>query len=361
MRLRHIDFLRGIAVILVLLRHHAFINNTHNPGWIGVDLFFVLSGFLVSGLLFREYIQEKKVNAKLFLIRRGFKIYPLFYLALLATIIIELSLGHKIARRPVISEMLFLQNYYLAIWNHTWSLAVEEHFYLLVAMLITFLARTRKLHSVKLCTCVFFVIGLMCLGFRIYNNLYVPFDYPSHIFRTHLRMDSLLFGVALSYYHSFRKEMFASFFQRKRLGLYMLSLVLILPALVINQTDAFVNTIGLTFLYVGFGILLANFVTDKAINEKIDKLFSRRLVNFTSIVGVCSYAIYLFHMFVHRYIASYIKPLWLSFFIYFFGSVLLGILISKTIEVVVLRYRDRWFPKKGHEVKNLNIAPVRLL
>src|SRR6187399_2228629 len=66
MRLRHLDFLRGLAVILVLFRHHAFINNTHNAGWIGVDLFFVLSGFLVSGLLFREYIMYKKVYAKLF-------------------------------------------------------------------------------------------------------------------------------------------------------------------------------------------------------------------------------------------------------------------------------------------------------
>ncbi len=105
MRLKHIDFLRGIAVILVLFRHHAFINNTHNAGWIGVDLFFVLSGFLVSGLLFREYIQHQKINAKLFLIRRGFKIYPLFYLALLITIIIELSLGHKISKRPLLSEI----------------------------------------------------------------------------------------------------------------------------------------------------------------------------------------------------------------------------------------------------------------
>ena len=60
MRLRHLDFLRGLAVILVLFRHHIFINNTHNAGWIGVDLFFVLSGFLVSGILFREYVQYKK-------------------------------------------------------------------------------------------------------------------------------------------------------------------------------------------------------------------------------------------------------------------------------------------------------------
>ncbi len=59
MRLRQIDFLRGIAIILVLFRHMEFTPVTHLIGWSGVDLFFVLSGFLVSGLLFEQYAKEK--------------------------------------------------------------------------------------------------------------------------------------------------------------------------------------------------------------------------------------------------------------------------------------------------------------
>jgi peptidoglycan/LPS O-acetylase OafA/YrhL len=351
MRLRHIDFLRGIAVILVLFRHHAFINNTHNAGWIGVDLFFVLSGFLVSGLLFREYIQYKKINAKLFLIRRGFKIYPLFYLALLITVTIELLLDHKISKRALLSEVIFMQNYYLNIWNHTWSLAVEEHFYFSIALLIVILVKTKKLENVKLFTIIFFVTGLMCLGFRIYNSLYVPFDYPTHLFRTHIRIDSLFFGVVLSYYYCFRKELFVNFFQRNRIVFYILSFLLILPAFVFNQKSPFISTVGLTFLYLGFGMLLANFVTDNSINEKLNRLFSRRFVDYMSAVGFCSYAIYLFHMLVHRYVASHIETLWLSFLIFFFGSIFMGIIITKTIEVAVLQYRDKWFPKKRQERK----------
>src|SRR5687768_15541687 len=351
MRLRHIDFLRGIAVLLVLFRHHAFINNTHNAGWIGVDLFFVLSGFLVSGLLFREYIQHQKINAKLFLIRRGFKIYPLFYLAIIITVIIELLLGSKISKKALLSELVFLQNYWLNIWNHTWSLAVEEHFYFSVAVLIVVLVKINKLENVKLFTAIFFVISLMCLGLRIYNSLYVPFDYPTHLFRSHIRIDSLFFGVALFYYYSFRKELFVNFFQRNRIVFYILSFLLILPVFVFNQKSPFITTIGLTFLYLGFGILLGNFVTDNSINEKLDKLLSRRLVNYISTIGFCSYAVYLFHMLVHRYIASPVETLWLSFLIFFFGSIFVGILISKTIEVRALRYRDKWFPKKRQEKK----------
>ena len=351
MRLRHLDFLRGLAVILVLFRHHAFINNTHNAGWIGVDLFFVLSGFLVSGLLFREYIQYKKVNAKLFLIRRGFKIYPLFYLAILITVIIELLLGAKISKRALLSELVFMQNYFPSLWNHTWSLAVEEHFYFSIALLIVILVKTKKLENVKLFTAIFLVTGLMCLCLRIYNSLYVPFDYPTHLFRSHIRIDSLFFGVVLSYYYAFRKELFVNFFQRNRTVFYILSFLLILPVFLFDQKTSFISTIGLTFLYSGFGLLLANFVTDNSINEKLDKLFSRRLVNYISIVGFCSYAIYLFHMLVHRYVASHIQTLWISFLIFFFGSIFIGRIISKTIEVRILRYRDKWFPKKRQERK----------
>ena len=351
MRLRHIDFLRGVAVILVLFRHHAFINNTHNAGWIGVDLFFVLSGFLVSGLLFREYIQYKKVNAKLFLVRRGFKIYPLFYLAILITVIIELLLGSKISKRALLSELVFVQNYFRSLWNHTWSLAVEEHFYFSIALLIVILVKTKKLENVKLFTAIFLVTALMCLGFRIYNSLYIPFDYPTHLFRTHLRIDSLFFGVVLSYYYSFRKELLMHFFQRQRTVFYILSFLLILPVFMFDQKTPFISTIGLTFLYTGFGLLLANFVTDNSINKKLDKLFSRRLVNSVSTIGFCSYAVYLFHMLVHRYIASYIETLWLSFLIFFFGSIFMSIIITKTIEVRTLQYRDKWFPKKRQERK----------
>src|ERR1700754_2595070 len=79
-RLRELDFLRGIAIILVLMRHIPLSSYTTNLGWIGVDLFFVLSGFLVSGLLFKEYMRYGKINPGRFLIQRGFKIYPIYFL-----------------------------------------------------------------------------------------------------------------------------------------------------------------------------------------------------------------------------------------------------------------------------------------
>lgn len=96
-RLSRVDALRAVAVLLVMVHHLtpppayapragvALIEFAQRPSWFGVDLFFVLSGFLVSGLLFREHRLHGDLRTGRFLIRRGFKIYPSFYIFLFAT------------------------------------------------------------------------------------------------------------------------------------------------------------------------------------------------------------------------------------------------------------------------------------
>jgi peptidoglycan/LPS O-acetylase OafA/YrhL len=143
-RLVELDLLRAVAIFLVIGRHTPYLAPSNYPypvkmfflywmklGWIGVDLFFVLSGFLISGLLFREYIQHGQIKLGRFLIRRAFKLYPAYYAFLLITLIWQIMVGKP---RPLplysfLSNSLFFQNYGPAVWNHTWSLAVEEHFY----------------------------------------------------------------------------------------------------------------------------------------------------------------------------------------------------------------------------------------
>src|SRR6266404_222728 len=93
-RSQELDVLRGVAILLVLWGHvgnfwqwmealplslRRLINYTDHGGWIGVDLFFVLSGFLISGLLFREYIEHRDVHYARFPMRRGLKLYPAFW------------------------------------------------------------------------------------------------------------------------------------------------------------------------------------------------------------------------------------------------------------------------------------------
>lgn len=88
-------------------------------GCIGVDLFFVLSGFLVSGLLFKEYIKFGNINYKQFLIRRGFKIYPLYYLTYILYLVLLLINNEKINYISVLSDLSFTQNYLIG-WGYAY-------------------------------------------------------------------------------------------------------------------------------------------------------------------------------------------------------------------------------------------------
>ena len=111
-------------------------------GWIGVDLFFVLSGFLISGLLFNEYKTCSSISFKRFFIRRGLKIYPAFYLFLFLTGLVYYLVFHVLSSRThYLAEFFFVQNYWHGVWDHTWSLAVEEHFYILLPTVLLFLVR----------------------------------------------------------------------------------------------------------------------------------------------------------------------------------------------------------------------------
>src|SRR5262245_1722109 len=119
-----LDLLRGIAVLVVLLVHYPYFK-VFEVGWVGVDLFFVLSGFLISGLLFNDWKQNQSISLSRFFIRRGFKIYPAFYFflfTLLPVVILQTShQKHDVGAR-VLAEVFFVQNYLPHIWLHTWSL-----------------------------------------------------------------------------------------------------------------------------------------------------------------------------------------------------------------------------------------------
>src|SRR5256885_12127849 len=113
-----LDFLRGVAILLVILRHTVLF---HVPGWeaslvqfgwAGVDLFFVLSGFLISGLLFSEYRQNGMIRFARFAVRRALKIYPAFYFLVLLTVLARIALHTSDAvLRPLLHDIFFIQSY----------------------------------------------------------------------------------------------------------------------------------------------------------------------------------------------------------------------------------------------------------
>ena len=130
-----LDGIRALAVALVITSHFGFefIN-----GAFGVLIFFVLSGFLITWLMLREVDRSGTVSLKNFYKRRVLRIFPAFYAFWFVAIGIYVVRGHYIDWGQAISSLLYVSNYYMALvptgsalFGHTWSLSIEEQFYLL--------------------------------------------------------------------------------------------------------------------------------------------------------------------------------------------------------------------------------------
>jgi peptidoglycan/LPS O-acetylase OafA/YrhL len=354
-RISGFDFLRGVAIALVMLHHAEAGVITTRMGWMGVDLFFVLSGFLVSGILFAEYKATGQIKPFVFLIRRGFKIYPLFYFVLLCHVLYFLYKGIPPATGSILAEVFFFQNYQHGIMGVTWSLAVEEHFYLLLVLLF-FIVNKRsdpaKSNTIPI-GCL--VICAICLGLRA--KTYADWGYVGvfvNEFPTHLRIDSLSFGVMLSFFFQFRKEAFLVYLKKHSHWLFLLSGLLLVPVFIWERTSWQVNIVGYTFLYLAFGIWVGLML---AYEEKFVaglKSIGGLFLKFMIWVGKNSYAIYLCHFIVGSGVANWVcsnffpnSPKAFYVLVYFAANILTGALLTIMIEKPFLRIRDRIF--KGYK------------
>lgn len=379
MRLRHLDVLRAFAVLLVMVRHlkegkdnpglvglvahihQAPADLRHLPelalwalyrvGWAGVDLFFVLSGFLVSGLLFREYQKSRHLRVGRFLIRRGFKIYPMFYLFLFSTILaIKLFTDRTFAPYSILCETIFVQNYGPNIWGHTWSLAVEEHFYFLLAALLLILARRDAMSRV---TQIFVFVAVAFPIARVITTLLVPeFDFKTHVFATHLRLDALFYGVALSYvWHHHPERLEFAEHGPVRPWLLVGGLALFLPTLWLKQDDPTMRTVGLSGLSIGAGLLVLWSMTGPRVTWRPLSLAADALAK----MGFYSYSIYLWHVpvlvvgvpVVGKIVGKVLhRPLGTlgEAFVYVAASIVTGVVTARAIELPALRLRDKLFP-----------------
>ena len=317
------------------------------PSWSGVDLFFVISGFLISGLLFSEFQKRGRINFARFAIRRALKLYPTLYALVIAIMLWRLwKYGFQgWIFTPVVHDIFFVQNYLRGTYPHFWSLAVEEHFYIMLPLTLYLMIRRATLcesNPFRTLPLVFLVIASTALLARILNGFFgPPYSVATHQFPTHLRIDSLAFGVLLSYWYRFHFKEFSSLLGRGQRYLVPVSVLLILPAVLLPPSNLFLYTFGFTGLYLGYGGLMIALLqlTMPA------KGFGGWMIRSLAYIGQHSYPIYVFHLFILESLmrTSLLKgPGALP--VYFFCTATAGILFSKLIEFPVLRLRDRIFP-----------------
>ncbi|MGI9088346.1 MAG: acyltransferase family protein [Chthoniobacterales bacterium] len=210
-----LDLLRALAIIVVVVYHTGIFGfalpyDLHRFGWVGVDLFFVLSGYLIGGQLLNQLRTRRRIRFARFYARRALRILPA-YLVVLAVYFSLPALREFPSISPLWTFLISAQNIGLrggTAFSHAWSLAIEDQFYLLLPLVLLALCRSRLAAVVVPCFVV--VAGLLLRGYLAHQ---LPGDTGgvSHrgyqlwiYYPTWTRLDPLVLGVALAAVEQFR-------------------------------------------------------------------------------------------------------------------------------------------------------------
>lgn len=341
------DILRGFAVLLVFFRHAKIEKHLTNFGWLGVDLFFVLSGFLISRLLFQEFEMHNNIHPFRFLIRRAFKILPLFYLTYLLYVY-PVFLGQPFEWVPLWADLLFFQNY-VSAWGYanmvSWSLAIEEHFYLLLTFSFTLLLPLLK-NAIKIKFFPQILVALILmieLGMRIYFNTHTN-ENGKNFTMTHLRLDGLALGVFIGWLYQSKKSSLINFHNSLKYFNFIFIAAALIPFFFIEPIASFyVRTAGFTLSAISFALLLIAFLPEN-LSIQTSRTFS--ISSLFSFIGKHSYAFYLVHLFCIRFVRVQFQSDILFLIVSFLFSVFFSVLITRLVEIPLLNLRDKYFPSR---------------
>jgi peptidoglycan/LPS O-acetylase OafA/YrhL len=324
-KLDGLDHLRAIAIVAVLCFHYQFFGHPEwesgrisGFGWTGVDLFFVLSGFLIAGQLFAMVAKSEAISLREFFIKRFFRIIPPYLLVLV------LYLAFPAVREwgrpwPAWKYFTFTLNFgqdlsQYGTFSHAWSLCVEEQFYLLLPL--TFLlfglrkAGNKPFYLVG--ALVIFGVIIRFLSWKYFAEPYLNTDqfgtkwnefvyYP-----TYNRLDGLLVGVSIAGLFTFYPR-FKDWVNRYSYAILSAGVILLFAAWEICHVYASYNTstYGFPVIALGYGCVLAAFVSPSCI-------FYRVKSRLTAEIATLSYAIYLSHKIVIHLVQKYAETIGLD-------------------------------------------------
>ena len=291
-----LDALRALAVALVLADHYLIMDHlfgTHpNLGWLGVMIFFVLSGFLITSILLREHEATGSISLRDFYRRRAFRIFPAFYCCWMLTTVVALTF-HEFYWRGALTSFFYMMDYgrafhagelpYLHMWI-SWSLAIEEKFYLLWPLLLILLLKKR---STMLRTMALIILGLWTYRAILYLGLGVRWNYVYCAFD--MRADALLAGCLLAVMvgNSKTRLLCCRLLQRQWLG--------VLPPLALACIVLFppANRALFLFLWSLQPLIIAAMLLQTAYWGARSWAFCRSRI--VRVVALLSYSLYLYH------------------------------------------------------------------
>lgn len=306
--------LRGIAVLLVVCSHlytvvsteplflevtpFPWINQAFSRGFLGVDIFFVLSGFLITSLLFKEDENSIRSNLKGFYSRRALRILPALYALLVVSFLIAIWEGSSLTYQwnSTWSALLFISNWTFEPFflqtqddlGHLWSLAVEEQFYI-VWPLVFFALRRLRIHWSVITVAMAVLVVVIAIHRSSLWNSQVPWIFI--YLKTETRSDAILIGC-----------MFAYIFRYVSISPKLLRILGYISITLLIMVAYFYSDVEKSFLYQGgfsFIALLAGMVILAVV---LVPSFAGPVVNSRMLIwwGQRSYGMYLWHLPIFR-------------------------------------------------------------
>ena len=377
-RMHGLDTLRSAAIVLVFMYHYmCFVSHdatfgwASTAGWVGVDLFFVLSGYLIGNQLFAGVGSGRILSLPIFYARRLLRTLPNYYLVLALYFLFPVVMGGN--SPPQLWKFLaFTQNYQLTpgtAFSHAWSLCIEEQFYLLLPATVLLAARFGK--SIRL---AWILIGtLMLAGVVLRSVLWVKYGriadgaidgyYPNVYYSSFCRGDEFLPGIAVALLKNFHRGQWERLMRHGQAILAVgLAATAVMACVLINFY--YIKDYGYGYFMSGFGyslIAMCFAVLVLAALSPASLLYRIRMPG-ASHLALWSYAIYLSHKPLATIIAKQLAAHGIApgsataVFIITAAALLLGWLMYSLVERPFMSLRERCFPSNFSNRHNVAIA-----
>jgi peptidoglycan/LPS O-acetylase OafA/YrhL len=364
MRLPGLDLLRALAVIWTMLFHSFLVgglgedwNWLQRYGWMGVDLFFVLSGFLIGEQVLKPLASGARFSFREFYLRRAFRILPAFW-AVLALYLMGPGFREAPGMEPWWKFAGFFVNLSIdysnnTAFSHAWSLCVEEHFYLVFPLLAWLLCkRPSAMRFFGLCIAI--AIG----GIALRSAIWVHFDgldpdrnwFVEEIYYpTWNRLDGLLAGAMLATWKTYRPQSWAHVAARANL-IFIAALATMALSfwLFRERTGLLGNSIGWPVLSLGLAMLVLA-------GAQTGSWIGRRGVPGAAWLASVSYSLYLIHKPVYVWVQTHYGAAldgrgYAAFAIYGAASVIAAAMLYYLVERPCLRLRERLLARRHRVV-----------
>ena len=359
-----LDNLRALAIALVFMYHYmVFVSGeptfgwASSVGWVGVDLFFVLSGYLIGNQLFAGLIARRELSLSRFYARRALRTWPVFWLVLAAYFVFPSAMGGK--PPPALWKFLtFTQNFQLqpgTAFSHAWSLCIEEQFYLVLplAILLAVKVGSSRIQAWLL------LLALLITGISarwILWNAYglestgqIAGYYPNVYYATLGRFDEFLPGIAVALVKNYHPLQWQRLMARGAalFGAGVVATVAMLYG-VLNHYyidgygyPFFMSVFGYSLVAVAFSLLLASALSPHSPLQRIKVPGAYSL-------ALWSYSIYLTHKPVAYMVKGYLAPYALSqpvlVVVVSAASLAVGAVLYRMVELPFMQLRDRGVP-----------------